>query len=92
MLIPTRARTDPRPTVSWWHVVVSLERHGYTHSAIAAAIGSKRTTVQNWKNNNASPRHEDGEQLIELWCAVMQQGRDKLPMRVKHTLSAAQFR
>jgi hypothetical protein len=78
--------------VSWWHVVVSLERHGYTQSAIAAAIDSKRTTVLNWKNNGASPRHKDGERLIELWCAVMQQGRDELPLKVGQTLSAAQFR
>lgn len=89
MLISTRARTAPRSTVSWWHVVVSLERHGYTQSAIAAAIDSKRTTVLNWKNNGASPRHEDGERLIELWCAVMFKERNDLPMQVGHTLSAA---
>lgn len=87
----SRARTPLLP-VSWWHVIVSLERHGYTHGAIASAIGSARTTVEGWKNSNASPRHEDGERLIHLWCVVMQSDRDALPLRTDQTLSAAQLR
>lgn len=78
--------------MSWCHVIVSLERHGYTHGAIGAAIGSSRSTVEGWKNKHASTRHEDGESLIELWCNVMQKGREELPLRVGHTLSAAQLR
>lgn len=93
MLVPTRPRSRLQlPSVSWWHVIVMLERHGYTHGAIAASIGSSRSTVEGWKNKNASPRHEDGESLIDLWCAVMQQGREGLPLRTGHTLSAAQLR
>jgi len=92
MLIPSRARTRLRPSVSWWHVIVMLERHGYTHAAIAGAIGSKRTTILNWKNMGQEPSHQIGESLIDLWCSVEQKRRDDLPMRVGRTLSAAQFR
>ena len=92
MLIPSRARAHlQRPLVSWWHVIVTLERNGYTHAAIGAAIGSNRSTVENWKNRGV-PKHPDGESLIELWCAVTQQERADLPMRTDRTLSAAQFK
>ena len=92
MLVPTRARPRlQRPSVSWWHVIVMLERHGYTHGAIAAAIGSARANVENWKNR-AEPKHTDGELLIELWCNVTQQDRSELPTRTDRVLSAASFR
>lgn len=72
--------SKPLP-VSWWHVVVSLERHGFTHTTIARAIGSTRGTVESWKNKNAAPRHEYGERLIDLWREVTGKGREDLPRR-----------
>lgn len=74
--------------VSWWHVIVSLERHGYTNGAIAAAIGSSRGAVQDWKNRGARPRHDDGENLIDLWITVTGNSREAVP-RQQGYLSAA---
>lgn len=91
-MIPLSSRTPARFSVSWWHLIVGLERNGYTHAAIAGAIGSKKGTVEGWKNKFASPRHEDGERLIALWCAVTQKGRDDLPVKASEILSAASFR
>ena len=34
------AEIQTLPGVSWWHLIVEMERHGYTHGQIAAAIGS----------------------------------------------------
>ena len=81
-----------QPGVSWWHVIVGLERNGYTHSAMAAAIGSSRGTVEGWKNKNAEPAHEDGERLIALWRVVTGQPRDELPRKIGEVLSAAAVR
>lgn len=74
--------------ISWWHVIVTLERQGYTHGAIAAAIGSSRTTVEGWKNRGALPSHDIGECLIELWQTVTGKSREDLP-RQQGQLSAA---
>ncbi|WP_295539249.1 hypothetical protein [uncultured Pseudacidovorax sp.] len=82
---------DVRP-VSWWHIVVDLERHGYTHALIAAAVDVGRSTVQGWKNLDATPRHDDGERLIALWLDVTKRTRDDLPRRATDILSAAALR
>lgn len=80
------------PDVSWWHVVVTLEQNGYTHSAMGAAIGCARTTVEGWKNRDATPGHGDGERLIALWRVVTGKQRDELPLKLGAVLSAAAFR
>lgn len=80
------------PGVSWWHVIVQIERCGYTHAQIAAAIGGARTTVQDWKNKDAEPRHEDGERLIALWRVVTGLPREEVPLKLDAVLSAAAFR
>lgn len=87
---PSRARV--LPSVSWWHVITELERHGYTHPAIAAAIGSSKSTVEGWKNRNAEPAHVDGERLCALWRIVTGKPRDEVPVRSEDILSAASFR
>lgn len=85
-------KIDDMPGVSWWHVIVMMERSGYTHAAVAAAIGVGRTTVEGWKNRDAEPGHVDGERMIALWRVVTGQSRDELPLKASHILSAACFR
>lgn len=81
-----------QPGVSWWHVIVDLERGGYTHAAIGAAIGLSRTGVEGWKNRGAEPGHEDGERLIALWRVVTGRPREELPRKLDQILSAAAVR
>lgn len=85
-------KIEETPGVSWWHVVVTLEKSGYTHSAIGAAIGVPRTTIEGWKNRNAEPAHMDGERLCALWRVVTGRPREDLPLKAAHLLSAACFR
>ncbi len=80
------------PGVSWWHVVIHLEQRGYTHAAVAAAIGVGRTTVEGWKNRDAEPGHVDGERMIALWRVVTGKPREELPVKADQILSAACFR
>ena len=87
-----RTRFADEPGVSWWHLIVEMERHGYTHSAMGAAIGAARTTVEGWKNRNAEPGHIDGERMIALWRVVTGRPREEIPRKVDVVLSAAQFR
>lgn len=91
-MVPLSRPIVEAPPVSWWHVIVDLERHGYTHGQIASVIGSQRSTVENWKNRAAGPRHDDGERLIALWCAVTMRPREDLPKRTDGVLSASAFR
>jgi hypothetical protein len=69
------------PAVSWWHVIVEIERKGFFHSQIASAIGSKRTTLLGWKNREAEPRYEDGERLIALWRVATGLPIERLPRK-----------
>lgn len=87
-----RARAHVLPGISWWHVIVTMERSGYTHAAMAAAIGSARTTVEGWKNRAAEPGHTDGERMIALWRVVTGKSRDDLPLKDSEILSAASFK
>ena len=87
-----RVRFANEPGISWWHVIVMIEKHGYTHSAIGAAIGASRGAVEGWKNKYYEPAHEQGERLIALWRVVTGQPRDELPRKVGQVLSAADFR
>ena len=80
------------PGISWWHVIVTMEKNGYTHSAIGAAIGVPRTTIEGWKNRNAEPAHMDGERLCALWRVVTGRPADELPRKLDQVLSAASFR
>lgn len=91
--IPKRPqRLASLPGVSWWHVIVDLERGGYTHAAIGAAIGLSRTAVEGWKNRGAEPGHEDGERTIALWRVVTGRPREELPLKLDQILSAAAVR
>jgi len=80
------------PGVSWWHVIVMMEKSGYTHAAMGAAIGVPRTTIEGWKNRNAEPAHVDGERLCALWRVVTGRAAEDLPRKASHILSAACFR
>jgi len=70
-----------RPGVSWWKVIVDLERAGFYHGQIAAAIGARRTTVLGWKNHEAAPRYEDGERLIALWRVATGLTAEQVPRK-----------
>jgi len=80
------------PGVSWWHVIVMMEKSGYTHAAVAAAIGVGRSTVQDWKNRDAEPGHVDGERMIALWRVVTGKSREDIPRKTSQIMSAACFR
>lgn len=80
------------PGVSWWHVIVRMEASGYTHAAIAAAVGVSRQSVESWKNRDIEPAHEIGERMIALWRVVTGRPREEIPRRVQDILSAASFR
>lgn len=66
------------PVVNWFQVIIDLCRKGYSHAAISAAVDAPKSTVQGWKQG-AEPRHSNGEKLIELWCQVTANDRERLP-------------
>jgi hypothetical protein len=79
-----------RIRVDWFRVVAELQGAGYNTENIAAAIGVARSTLMGWRNPPyAEPRHADGERLVQLWCRVVEQPRDALPLNVEDLMSAA---
>lgn len=87
-----RARFADDPGVHWWAVIVDMEKRGYTHAAMGAAVGASRTAVESWKNRDNEPGHDIGERLCALWRVVTGRPREELPRKVGGVLSAASFR
>jgi hypothetical protein len=71
-LQPTRERVD------WFRIIVDLERHGYRHADMSAAIDVAKSTLVGWKAGSR-PAYDEGERLVLLWCMVMRNGRDSVP-------------
>lgn len=65
--------------IDWFEVLMDLQRKGYSPATIGMAIDVPRTTINGWRDLGASPRHEDGEKLIALWCSVLGSTRELLP-------------
>lgn len=64
--------------IDWFRIIVELCMiHGYTHTSIAAAVGSAKSTVQGWKQG-ATPKWDEGERLIDLWAQVTGNGRESV--------------
>lgn len=78
-----------RIRVDWFRVVAELQGKGYNIENIAAAIGVAKSTLMGWRNfPYHEPRHADGERLVQLWCQVVGQPRDALPLSVEDLMSA----
>lgn len=73
--------------VDWFRLITNLQRHGYTLSDIAAALGMARTTVHGWKSG-AFPRYDDGDRLISLWSQVSGECRETVPRVDKYSYRA----
>lgn len=63
-------------SIDWGEIVFDLLRAGYTVVAIAAATGSSKSTVKDWKQNTNAPRFEAGDSLLSLWCEVTSSDRE----------------
>jgi len=57
---------------------------------LAAYLEMSRGTVRRWIEEDAEPRHFDGEHLIDVWIRLTGKRREFLPIRVV-SLSAAKL-
>ena len=69
-----RARFIKRPTrkivvlpVDWFRVITDLKYVGWSHKAIADAIGVTGSSTISSYTADVSPRYENGEKLVLLW-------------------------
>lgn len=69
--------------LDWFRVIVTLERSGYSHLAIAHRIGVARRTIGVWKMGGR-PRWEDGQRLLDLWFKVTK-GQETAPTVKRHS-------
>lgn len=67
-----------RYRVDWFQIITDLERSGYRHQDMAAAVGAGKSTLVGWKRGSR-PAYDEGERLIELWCSVTTNSRDSVP-------------
>lgn len=85
-----RAHLHPeslRVRVDWFRVIVDLERNGYRHVDMAAAVGAGKSTLVGWKAGSR-PAYDEGERLVMLWCMVTKKGRDSVPKVERYSYRA----
>jgi hypothetical protein len=64
--------------IDWRAVVEGLRRAGLSFQAISMHANLPKSTVIGYRDG-ATPKHPDGERLIELWCGTTNHTREQLP-------------
>ncbi len=75
----TAAPIIPAPLVDWAAILIALRREGYTLRDVATLTGVPYSTLTSWQAGS-SPRHQDGETLIESWSEATQPPREAVPV------------
>lgn len=74
----TQRKRSPR--IDWFMVIVDLERCGMSWRDVGKQMGMSKGWVEHLKNSpGSSPRHDDGEALIELWCDATSKAHSEAP-------------
>lgn len=68
---------DRDERIDWFRIIIDLERSGYTLASIAVCVGVGKSTVSGWKSG-ATPKYDDGDLLLMLWCSVTKNGRESV--------------
>lgn len=61
----------PGHRCDWWRVIQDLQMHGMSMEAIAEITFIPKSTLMGYKNQDAEPKHADGERLLALWRTRM---------------------
>lgn len=61
----------PDQRLDWWRILQDLHVHGYTLEAIQSVTGIPKSTLLGYKNQQAEPKHADGERVLHLWRSRM---------------------
>lgn len=67
--------------VDWKEVFLQLQREGWSTHEIAHFTGISKSTFMGWKNDDAQPRHPEGERMIAFWSQALAKHREQLPMK-----------
>lgn len=70
--------------IDWFRIIVTIERSGYSHLAIAHRIGVSRRAIGKWKMGGR-PKWEEGEHLLALWCCVTKERQESAPTVKRHS-------
>lgn len=66
--------------VDWPEVLNDLVAAGKTLDALGKAIGANADRLKKWRDIECQPRHDDGERLLAVWCAVTGKARADAPV------------
>ena len=72
----------PDEKIDWFRIIIDIERSGYSHRDIAAAIGAASKSSIPYYKAGGTPLYDAGDRLVALWCEVKGIGQENVP-RVK---------
>ena len=73
---------DPRYVTDWAAIIEGLHRRGLTFLQLERSLGIPDTTLKRFRDGS-TPRHHDGEKLIDFWCYITNSTREQLPLSVR---------
>lgn len=74
---------DPRYVTDWAAIVDSLRRHGFTFPQLALELLIPKSTLIGYRDG-ATPRHDDGEVLLNFYLNVTGTVRGVEPKRIRY--------
>lgn len=69
-------REFPIKRVDWWKVLTDLQYNGYSLPRLSEQTLIPHSTLNCFKNQDAEPRHYDGETILIFWRRVMPVGTE----------------
>lgn len=75
--------TDARYVTDWSAMIYSLRAQGFTFPQLALELLIPKSTLIGYRDG-ATPRHDDGEVLLNFWLGATNSTRGQEPMRLRY--------
>lgn len=81
-LADLRYVNDPRYVTDWAAIIEGLRRRGLTFRLLEHSTGLSLPSLMRLQGG-ATPKHHDGEKLLDFWCYITNSTREQAPRAVR---------
>lgn len=74
---------DPRYVTDWSALIYALRRQGFTFPQLALELLIPKSTLIGYRDG-ATPRHDDGEVLLNFYLNTTNSARGTEPKRIRY--------
>jgi hypothetical protein len=66
--------------VDWFRITVDLANHGISIYALSSMAEIPRSTIQSWRDRQATPKVEAAFEIINIWADITGKELEELPV------------